>query len=57
MHTKTHYIRLGETLIKRTSDTLSDDALTVLRLLEVPAAVFTLPFEKWPSLAEETSGT
>ncbi len=57
MHAKTHYIRLGGTLIKRTSDKLSEDALTVLRLLGVPPPVFALPFEKWPSVAEATSGT
>jgi len=50
-------IMLGEQLVQRKIEKLKPDALTILELLGVPADIFGLPFEKWPPLAEPTSGT
>lgn len=48
---------MGERFLQRKVERLSDDARTILDVLQVPAEVFTLPYEKWPPLAPEISGT
>lgn len=47
----------GDTFLGRKVEPLSEDARTVLELLGVPIEAFKLPLEKWPPLAEATSGT
>lgn len=51
------HILLGDRFLQRKVERLTPDALTVLELLRVPPEVFSTPFEKWPPLAQATSGT
>lgn len=47
----------GDQLLGRKTRPLPDDARTVLELLGVPSAIFSVPVEKWPAFASATSGT
>lgn len=46
----------GDRFVQRKVEPLKPDAITVLELLGIPPEVFSLPYEKWPPLAPETSG-
>lgn len=56
MGLSTVLVYAGDTLLTRRGPSLSDDARTILRLLQIPHEVYTTPLEKWPSLAPKTSG-
>ena len=51
------WICLGDRFLQRKVEKMKPDALTILELLHVPPEVFWMPFDKWPPLAPETSGT
>jgi transposase len=47
-------VTVGEQILERRADTLTEDAEVVVELLRISPDIFTRSFEKWPSFEMET---